>query len=64
MERRQTELQKQNAQPAEEACRLRKEADLLPYGPLRVEVLRRARQAETGSHATEWIGSTGLRAPI
>jgi hypothetical protein len=26
--------------------------------------LRRARQAETGSHMSEWLRSPGLRAPV
>ena len=48
---------------ADEAARLREEADLLPPGQLREHVLRRARQAETGSHVTDWLGSPGLRPP-
>ncbi|WFU73818.1 hypothetical protein [Bradyrhizobium sp. CB2312] len=48
---------------AEEARRLREEAELLPHGPVRDEALRRARQAETGSHMSEWLGSPGLQPP-
>ncbi|WP_247770072.1 hypothetical protein [Bradyrhizobium sp. 192] len=48
---------------AEEARRLREEAKLLPHGPAREETLRRARQAETGSHMSEWLTSPGLRPP-
>jgi hypothetical protein len=48
---------------AEEAERLREEAKLLPPGALRNEVLRKARQAETGSHMSEWLRSPGLRPP-
>ncbi|MET4117139.1 hypothetical protein ABIB90_003664 [Bradyrhizobium sp. JR4.1] len=48
---------------AEEARRLREEAELLPHGPLREAALRRARQAETGSHMTQWLTSPGLQAP-
>ncbi|WP_247768478.1 hypothetical protein [Bradyrhizobium sp. 192] len=48
---------------AEEARRLREEAELLPHGPVRDEALRRARQAETGSHLSEWLTSPGLRPP-
>jgi hypothetical protein len=51
------------ARLAEEARRLREEADLLPHGPVRDEVLRRARQAETGSHMSEWLESPGLQPP-
>jgi hypothetical protein len=45
----------------EEAKRLREEAKLLPPGALREELLRRARQAETGSHISEWLSSPGLQ---
>jgi hypothetical protein len=48
---------------AEEARRLREEAELLPHGPVRDAALRRARQAETGSHITEWLRSSGLNPP-
>jgi hypothetical protein len=48
---------------AEEAKRLRAEAKLLPPGARREEQIRRARQAETGSHMCEWLSSPGLRPP-
>jgi hypothetical protein len=48
---------------AEEANRLREEARSLPPGAEREEMLRKARQAETGSHMTEWLTSPGLRPP-
>jgi hypothetical protein len=48
---------------AEEAKRLREEAKLLPPGAVREALLRKARQAETGSHVTEWLTSPGLRPP-
>ncbi|MCP3444583.1 hypothetical protein [Bradyrhizobium sp. CCGUVB14] len=48
---------------AEEARRLREEAELLPHGPVRDAALRRARQAETGSHMSEWLRSPGLKPP-
>lgn len=48
---------------AEEARRFREEAELLPHGPVRDEALRRARQAETGSHMSEWLRSPGLQPP-
>ena len=48
---------------AEEAKRLREEAKLLPPGAVREALLRRARQAETDSHMTEWLTSPGLRPP-
>jgi hypothetical protein len=48
---------------SEEAKRLRSEAKLLPPGAVRDELIRRARQAETGSHLTEWLTSPGLQPP-
>lgn len=48
---------------AEEARRLREEAELLPHGPVREAALRRARQAETGSQMNEWLTSSGLQPP-
>ena len=48
---------------AEEAKRLREEARLLPPGAVRDQLIRKARQAETGSHVTEWVTSPGLRPP-
>ncbi|SCB54064.1 hypothetical protein GA0061098_102319 [Bradyrhizobium shewense] len=48
---------------AEEATRLRAKAALLPPGATREELLRKARQAETGSHMSEWLRSPGLQPP-
>lgn len=48
---------------AEEAKRLREEAKLLSPGAAREELLRRARQAETGAHMSDWLGSPGLQPP-
>lgn len=48
---------------AEESKRLREQATLLPPGTVRNELLRRARQAETGMHMSEWLSSPGLRPP-
>jgi predicted trehalose synthase len=39
----------------EEAARLRKEAQGTPPGIERERLLRRAREAETASHFTEWL---------
>ncbi|TYL96832.1 hypothetical protein FXB40_11025 [Bradyrhizobium rifense] len=47
----------------QEADRLREEAKKLPHGPEREILLRKARQAETGSHMSEWLTSPGLRPP-
>lgn len=48
---------------AEEAKRLRARAKLLPPGAARDALIRKARQAETGSHLSEWLTSPGLQAP-
>jgi hypothetical protein len=48
---------------AAEAERLREQAKSLPPGAARDEMLRRARQAETGSQMSEWLRSPGLQPP-
>ncbi|MBR0703880.1 hypothetical protein JQ599_28515 [Bradyrhizobium diazoefficiens] len=49
---------------AAEAERLREEAKSLPPGAARDEILRKARQAETGSQMSEWLRSPGLQPPV
>jgi hypothetical protein len=51
------------ARLAEEAKRLREEAKALPPGAVREALLRKARQAETGAHMSEWLRSPGLQPP-
>jgi hypothetical protein len=46
-----------------EAERLREQAKKLPHGLERETLLRKARQAETGSHMSEWLTSPGLQPP-
>jgi hypothetical protein len=46
-----------------QAMRLKVEANSLPHGPLRDAAIRKARQAETGAHISEWLSSPGLQAP-
>jgi hypothetical protein len=60
MRRRFKQTQSLEERLAEEAERLREEAKLLPPGAVREAVLRKARQAETGSHMSEWLRSAGL----
>jgi hypothetical protein len=48
---------------ADEAVSLREQAKLLPPGLVREQVLRKARQAETGSYMSEWLRSPGLQPP-
>jgi hypothetical protein len=47
----------------EDAQKLRDEAKLLRYGPLRDAVMKKARQAETAAHMDDWLNSPGLRPP-
>ena len=63
LHRRFKQAQSLEARLSEEAKRLRAEAKLLPPGAARDEMIRRARQAETGSHISEWLRSPGLRPP-
>ena len=47
-----------------EAARLlRAKARLLPPGPEREVLLRKARQDEAASHMSEWLNSPGLQPP-
>jgi hypothetical protein len=48
---------------AEEAQRLRREAQGIPPGIEGERLIRKARQAETGSRISECLLSPGLRAP-
>ena len=48
---------------ADEAIRLRKQAQGTPPGIERERLLRRARQAETGAQMSKWLRSPGLQPP-
>ena len=48
---------------AEEARHLREKAQSLPPGIERERMIRKARQAETGAHMSEWLRSPGLAPP-
>jgi hypothetical protein len=49
---------------AEEAQRFKLAADEQPPGSMARELLlRRARQAETASHMSDWLSSPGLASP-
>jgi hypothetical protein len=41
----------------------RTRADALPPGPVKDDLLRKARQADTASHLDEWVNSPGLQPP-
>ena len=48
---------------AEEAQRLKEQAKKAAFGRERDLLLRKARQAETAAHVSEWITSPGLMSP-
>lgn len=48
---------------AEEAARFRKAAEEAPPGMPRELLLKRARQAETAAHMSDWLKSPGLQPP-
>jgi hypothetical protein len=39
------------------------EAERLPYGKEREDLLRKARQLDTASHINQWLSSPGLQPP-
>ena len=47
----------------EQAEALKREAERLPQGKRREDMLREARRLETASHIKEWISSPGLSSP-
>jgi hypothetical protein len=61
--RRFTQTEELEDRLAEEAKRLRAKAELLPAGAVRDALIRKARQAETGSQMSEWLRSPGLQRP-
>ena len=63
MRRRAKQTEALEVRLAAEAERLRDEAKALPPGAARDEILRKARQAETGSQMSEWLRSPGLQPP-
>ena len=61
--RRSTQKDQLEDRLVEEAKRLREEAKLLKPSAARDALIRRARQAETEAHMSEWLRSPGLRPP-
>ena len=47
----------------EKAEAFKRQAEELPYGRMREELLLRARRLETESHIGKWISSPGLSPP-
>ena len=48
---------------SQEVIRLREEARKTPPGEERDRLIRRARVAETAAKMSEWLNSSGLKAP-
>jgi len=48
---------------ANEAERLREEAETKPPGPERDALLKKARQADIAAHMDKWLSSPGLKPP-
>ncbi len=48
---------------AHQARELRDRAKAMPSGVEKEALLKRARQAETGAHLSEWLQSPGLQPP-
>jgi hypothetical protein len=45
------------------AKNIREKASLLPQGPEKDKLLRKARRADTASHLDDWANSPGLQPP-
>jgi hypothetical protein len=45
------------------ATDVRKRANELPPGPIKEDLLRKARQADTATYLDDWINSPGLQPP-
>jgi hypothetical protein len=56
-----TQIQPLEERLVEHATRLREEAKALPPGAVREAILRRAEQAETGAHMSQWLGLPGSK---
>jgi hypothetical protein len=56
-----TQMQPLEERLIEHATRLRDEAKSLPPGVVREAILRRAEQAETGAHMSQWLRSPSSR---
>lgn len=61
--RRFKQLLSLNERLEQEATRLRAQAEQLPFGQRREELIRKAHQAETATRIDAWLSSPGLRNP-
>lgn len=57
------QLQKTEFCLVQEASNLREQAEGMPYGIRRDELLRKAGQIDVALQANKWLSSPGLRAP-
>lgn len=62
--RRVVQTEAREARLAEQARQLREQANAMPAGIEKAALLKRARQADTGAHLSEWLLSPGLQPPI
>jgi hypothetical protein len=58
-----TQIEPLEVRLSNEAAKLRKQAQGTPHGVDRERLVRRAKQAETGSHISNWLSSPGLQPP-
>jgi hypothetical protein len=63
MRRRFQQLETLEFRLATEAANLRKQAEGLPPGIRREELMRKAAQADTASQMSEWLSSPGSQPP-
>jgi hypothetical protein len=63
MRRRFKQIDPLDKRLSEDAERLRQAAEGTPPGAEHEMLIRRARQAETAAHMSEWLNSPGLKAP-
>jgi hypothetical protein len=56
-------IRKTTAKWRERAEEIKRQAEELPYGKQRDDLMRMARQLDTASHLNEWISSPGLQSP-
>jgi hypothetical protein len=61
--RRFKQVQSLEERLAEDAKQLREEAESVHPGVIRDQLIRRARQAETASHMSQWLRSPALQPP-
>nr|WP_084518739.1 MULTISPECIES: hypothetical protein [unclassified Bradyrhizobium] len=61
--RRVVQTEALEARLAQHARQLREQANAMPAGIEKAALLKRARQADTGAHLSEWLLSAALQPP-